>query len=285
MSAFGSPTAAAARGPAAGLSAWSSEQIARLVERRGADPQFKRMGKKIRHHDLDGSWFDNDLTAFMLGLATKEDIREDRLRELVTLFRKLRIDPLEEAASRKSVDEDDEGSGGGGGARGIRTGVIKQKTTFRGSFTKFFTVRIAVVMCSNGYTESDVFGNLKAAVNDGRAFEKMCVDTLGFAPENVHLVENPKKADFLRAFEWAAARLEAAQKARGAEGATPRAQFVFYYAGHGYLDAAGRGWIAPSGFKSDDLNGTGIAMSQCVAARALPSFCLFASPATTDATR
>ena len=260
---------------AGGLSAWPSDQVARLVERQGEDPQLKRVGKKIRKFDLDGAWLASKEGSAaecvqLLEKVTKEKIADAVKRSLVSLFEKLRTDPRAvarvEAVDRKAVDE---ASGGGGGARGIRTGVVKQKTMFRGSLVNYFSVRVAVVMTSNDYKDSDKFGNLKAAVNDGRAIEKMCIETLGFAPENVIFVENAKKADFQRAFEKAAEKIDAAHNARGdAGGATPRAQFVFFYAGHGFLDAAGRGWLAPCGFRSDDPSGTGIAMSQCVVAHA-----------------
>lgn len=221
---------------------------------------------------MDGAWLASSKGSSaecvqLLEKVTKEKIADATKRSLVALFEKLRTDPLAvagvEAVDRKAVDE------ASGGGRGINTGVVKQKTTFRGSLADYFPVRVAVVMTSNDYKDSDVFGNLKAAVNDGHTIKEMCINTLGFAPENVIFVENAKKADFQGAFAEAAAKLDAAHKARGdAGGATPRAQFVFFYAGHGSLDAAGRGWLAPCGFRSDDPSGTGIAMSQCVVAHA-----------------
>ena len=101
-----------------GLSLWTSEQCAQLVQRLGEDPQLSRIGKQIRYHNLDGSCFDDDTFVMKtLGHATNEEISDDRLRELVALFRELRTDPL----SQKLIDEDDGRGGDGGGTLSITT--------------------------------------------------------------------------------------------------------------------------------------------------------------------
>ena len=82
---------------------------------------------------------------------------------------------------------------------------------------------------------------------------KFLLDDLGFADDEVLRIKDGNDDALVDALKSARSTFE------GEEGV---GQFIFFYAGHGFLDAAGRGWIAPSGFDSNEPAKTGVAMSK-----------------------
>ena len=93
-----------------GLATWSSEDLARLIERLAHYPQYKTIARKIREDDLGGSLFSDDDGATtcvrMIEAETREDLTGVKLKKLVNLFRELRMDPDKEAAHHSSVSDD-----------------------------------------------------------------------------------------------------------------------------------------------------------------------------------
>ena len=90
-----------------GLASWSTEDLARLVERLGKDVQYQRIADKLRSCGFDGLVFSDDDGATecfrLIAAETGEDLNGLKLKKFVTLFRDLRMDAKKEAAYRASV--------------------------------------------------------------------------------------------------------------------------------------------------------------------------------------
>ena len=142
--------------------------------------------------------------------------------------------------------------------RGIARIPFSKQTFHCGNLAEFFVKRIAVIVGCNNYGSSKLFDDLRAAENDMELMYQFVTGTLGFAKELVRKIPNATKAQIEEALVWARAQAENTKRPAKLR---RNIQFVFFYAGHGYLDAAKRGWIAPTGFDEARPADTGIAMS------------------------
>ena len=101
--------------------------------------------------------------------------------------------------------------------------------------------------------------DLFSAVSDATRVRKVLVERLGF--ECLAFLTNAEctLTKFLEAFDRVERVLNAATGCEG-EDQPKLAQFIFFFAGHGVLDARGKGWLALSGFSLSNKHATGVPM-------------------------
>jgi len=150
--------------------------------------------------------------------------------------------------------------------RGAHSGSAHQKETLDDSdgldaelekhdvsLNDLFNHRYAIICACDNYgpAHGSDLPKLNCAVNDANLYEK----TLKAMGMEVTVLTNEQcnKATIDDVLDKTVTRFGHGKTA---------AQFIFIYAGHGVEDPAGRGWIAPYGFKGDKLHQTGFRMDK-----------------------
>ena len=99
---------------------------------------------------------------------------------------------------------------------------------------------------------------LEYCVADARMIAKDLVDNCGYAAEHVLLMVDDQAETGLRPLRDNMNRQLPAWLMRAAQGDT----VLVFYAGHGFLDKDGQGFLAPQDIKKNDLGLTGLHIVQ-----------------------
>ncbi len=92
---------------------------------------------------------------------------------------------------------------------------------YTGTLPRYFALIIGV---ADYKYEGPGLPSLSYPVKDATRVKKLLIDRYAFAPENVHLLENPVRATIIDAFEQLASDI------------TPKDNLLVFYAGHGFYD-------------------------------------------------
>lgn len=86
----------------------------------------------------------------------------------------------------------------------------------------------AVIIANENYQDES---NVEFAIHDGEIFSEYCIKTLGIPKENIHFRKDATFNNIKTELGWAE---QVAEAYKG------KAQFIFYYAGHGFPDETSR---------------------------------------------
>lgn len=111
-----------------------------------------------------------------------------------------------------------------------------------------------VLVIANEQYDAALIPDVPFALNDGEKVRQYCVSALGVPERQVKLLKNATKAEMEQeGIHWLQ-DLAHAVAAKGGETAQPTAEFIIYYAGHGFTDLDGVAYLLPNGINTEDID-------------------------------
>ncbi len=116
------------------------------------------------------------------------------------------------------------------------------------------SVNTYVLVIANEKYDAELIPDVPYALNDGEKVREYCVSALGVPERQVKLLRNATKGEIEQeGIHWLQDLAHAVAKKNG-EGAEPTAEFIVYYAGHGFTDLEGVAYLLPNGIRTEDID-------------------------------
>ncbi len=111
-----------------------------------------------------------------------------------------------------------------------------------------------VLIIANENYNAELIPDVPYALNDGEVARRYFVSALGVPERQVKLLKNASKAEIEQeGIHWLKDLAHAVAKKNG-EQAEPTAEFIIYYAGHGFTDLEGVAYLLPNGINTEDID-------------------------------
>ena len=111
-----------------------------------------------------------------------------------------------------------------------------------------------VLIIANEHYDAALIPDVPYAGNDGEKVRQYFVSALGVPERQVKLLRDATRADIEQeGLHWLQ-DLAQAVAGKGGEQAVPTAEFIVYYAGHGFTDLDGAAYLLPNGIRTEDID-------------------------------
>lgn len=111
-----------------------------------------------------------------------------------------------------------------------------------------------VLIIANEHYNAELIPDVPFAQNDGEVAKAYFVKALGVPERQVKLLQDATKADIEQeGIHWLK-DLAHAVAGKGGEQAQPLAEFIIYYAGHGFTDLDNVAYLLPNGINTEDID-------------------------------